>query len=124
MLQSLTKVPFNLLYIKQYHIVYDHDYLKASIYYPVFINWSYIYMILQISSTASANPLDVEDYLDCFEEMSNILLEYVVNMTDMSVSVMQFCVLRLILYKGPLLFYCIWHLFCYGNTEVVILKVA
>jgi hypothetical protein len=42
--------------------------------------------VLQISSTASANPLDVEDYLDCFEEMSSTLLEYVVNMTDVSVS--------------------------------------
>jgi hypothetical protein len=42
--------------------------------------------VLQISSTASANPLDVEDYLDCFEEMSGTLLEYVVNMVDMSVS--------------------------------------
>lgn len=38
----------------------------------------------KISSTAAANPLDVEDYLDCFEEMSSLLLEYVVNMTDMS----------------------------------------
>ncbi|KAG8283508.1 KN motif and ankyrin repeat domain [Homalodisca vitripennis] len=37
-----------------------------------------------ISSTASANPLDVEDYLDCLEEMSGRLLEYVVNMTDVS----------------------------------------
>ncbi|PSN40635.1 hypothetical protein C0J52_21102 [Blattella germanica] len=38
----------------------------------------------KISSIASANPLDVEDYLDCFEEMSGTLLEYVVNMPDMS----------------------------------------
>ncbi|XP_046682252.1 KN motif and ankyrin repeat domain-containing protein 2-like isoform X2 [Homalodisca vitripennis] len=38
----------------------------------------------KISSTASANPLDVEDYLDCLEEMSGRLLEYVVNMTDVS----------------------------------------
>ena len=35
---------------------------------------------------AEANPLDVEDYLDCFEELSVTLLEYVVNMTDVSVS--------------------------------------
>jgi hypothetical protein len=47
--------------------------------------------VLQISSTAAANPLDVEDYLDCFEEMSSLLLEYVVNMTDMSVSVTFSC---------------------------------
>jgi hypothetical protein len=47
--------------------------------------------VLQISSTAAANPLDVEDYLDCFEEMSSLLLEYVVNMTDMSVSVTLYC---------------------------------
>ncbi|XP_034939435.1 uncharacterized protein Kank isoform X2 [Chelonus insularis] len=38
----------------------------------------------KISSTASANPLDVEDYLDCFEEYSSFLLEYIVNMTDSS----------------------------------------
>lgn len=38
----------------------------------------------KISSTANANPLDVEDYLDCFEEYSGTLLEYVVNMTDSS----------------------------------------
>ncbi|XP_015109672.1 KN motif and ankyrin repeat domain-containing protein 2 isoform X2 [Diachasma alloeum] len=37
-----------------------------------------------ISSTVTANPLDVEDYLDCFEEYSSYLLEYIVNMTDSS----------------------------------------
>lgn len=40
----------------------------------------------QISSTDKANPMDVEDYLDCFEEYSNLLLKYVVNMTDSNVS--------------------------------------
>ncbi|XP_070512371.1 KN motif and ankyrin repeat domain-containing protein 2 isoform X2 [Cardiocondyla obscurior] len=38
----------------------------------------------KISSTSNANPLDVEDYLDRFEEYSSTLLEYVVNMTDTS----------------------------------------
>ncbi|CAH1393122.1 unnamed protein product [Nezara viridula] len=38
----------------------------------------------KVSSTAEANPLDVEDYLDCFEELSVTLLEYIVNMTDVS----------------------------------------
>lgn len=38
----------------------------------------------KVSSTASANPLDVEDYLDCFEEASSSLLEYIVNMNDAS----------------------------------------
>ncbi|XP_072766423.1 uncharacterized protein [Anoplolepis gracilipes] len=38
----------------------------------------------KISSTSSANPLDVEDYLDRFEECSSTLLEYIVNMTDTS----------------------------------------
>ncbi|XP_011136034.1 KN motif and ankyrin repeat domain-containing protein 1 isoform X2 [Harpegnathos saltator] len=38
----------------------------------------------KISSMSSANPLDVEDYLDCFEECSGTLLEYIVNMTDAS----------------------------------------
>ncbi|KAL2731967.1 KN motif and ankyrin repeat domain-containing protein 1 isoform X1 [Vespula squamosa] len=38
----------------------------------------------KISSTANANPLDVEDYLDCFEEYSSTLLEYIVNTTDSS----------------------------------------
>ncbi|XP_060516365.1 uncharacterized protein LOC132695849 isoform X2 [Cylas formicarius] len=38
----------------------------------------------KISSLVTANPLDVEDYLDAFEEMSSLLLEYVVNMTDVS----------------------------------------
>ncbi|XP_035728522.1 KN motif and ankyrin repeat domain-containing protein 1-like isoform X1 [Vespa mandarinia] len=38
----------------------------------------------KISSTANANPLDVEDYLDCFEEYSSTLLEYIVNMIDSS----------------------------------------
>ncbi|XP_063981566.1 KN motif and ankyrin repeat domain-containing protein 2 isoform X2 [Diachasmimorpha longicaudata] len=37
-----------------------------------------------ISSTVTANPLEVEDYLDCFEEYSSFLLEYIVNMTDSS----------------------------------------
>ncbi|KAJ8938289.1 hypothetical protein NQ318_020348 [Aromia moschata] len=32
----------------------------------------------------TANPLDVEDYLDAFEDMSSLLLEYIVNMTDSS----------------------------------------
>ncbi|XP_036333104.1 uncharacterized protein LOC118744298 isoform X2 [Rhagoletis pomonella] len=34
------------------------------------------------SSTEKANPHEVEDYLDCFEEMSVALLEYCVNMVD------------------------------------------
>ncbi|XP_076641442.1 KN motif and ankyrin repeat domain-containing protein 2 kank isoform X2 [Halictus rubicundus] len=38
----------------------------------------------KISSTVNANPLEVEDYLDCFEECSSTLLEYIVNMTDSS----------------------------------------
>ncbi|XP_043281489.1 KN motif and ankyrin repeat domain-containing protein 2 isoform X2 [Venturia canescens] len=38
----------------------------------------------KISSIATANPLDVEDYLDCFEEFSSQILEYIVNMTDSS----------------------------------------
>lgn len=41
---------------------------------------------LQVSSVAEANPLDVEDYLDCFEDISSTLLEYIVNMTDVTVS--------------------------------------
>lgn len=40
----------------------------------------------KISSLVTANPLDVEDYLDAFEEVSSPLLEYIVNMTDASVS--------------------------------------
>uniref|UniRef100_A0A0A9WCW6 KN motif and ankyrin repeat domain-containing protein 1 n=1 Tax=Lygus hesperus TaxID=30085 RepID=A0A0A9WCW6_LYGHE len=38
----------------------------------------------KVSSVASANPLDVEYYLDCFEEISGTLLEHVVNMSDVS----------------------------------------
>ncbi|CAL7936593.1 unnamed protein product [Xylocopa violacea] len=38
----------------------------------------------KVSSTLNANPLEVEDYLDCFEECSSSLLEYIVNMTDSS----------------------------------------
>ncbi|XP_076620512.1 KN motif and ankyrin repeat domain-containing protein 2 kank isoform X2 [Colletes latitarsis] len=38
----------------------------------------------KVSSTVNANPLEVEDYLDCFEEYSSSLLEYIVNMTDSS----------------------------------------
>ncbi|XP_063699459.1 KN motif and ankyrin repeat domain-containing protein 2 [Culicoides brevitarsis] len=36
----------------------------------------------QISSTDSADPLDVEDYLDCFDEYSSDLLSYMVNYVD------------------------------------------
>ncbi|KAJ6640747.1 KN motif and ankyrin repeat domain-containing protein 1, partial [Pseudolycoriella hygida] len=36
----------------------------------------------KLSSTDNANPLDVEDYLDCFEEFSNQLLKYMVNLSD------------------------------------------
>lgn len=39
-----------------------------------------------ISSTDMANPLIVEDYLDCFEEFSIALLKYVVNLMDTNVS--------------------------------------
>lgn len=39
-----------------------------------------------ISSTDLAIPLDVEDYLDCFEEFSNKLLKYLVNLSDTNVS--------------------------------------
>ncbi|XP_044256922.1 KN motif and ankyrin repeat domain-containing protein 2-like [Tribolium madens] len=38
----------------------------------------------KISSLYTANPLDVEDYLDAFEEVSSVLLQYIVNMTDES----------------------------------------
>lgn len=38
----------------------------------------------KISSLVTANPLDVEDYLDAFEDMSSILLQYIVNMIDVS----------------------------------------
>lgn len=40
----------------------------------------------KISSLVNANPLDVEDYLDCFEDISCDLLQYVVNMVDSNVS--------------------------------------
>lgn len=40
----------------------------------------------KISSLVNANPLDVEDYLDAFEDVSSAVLEYIVNMTDASVS--------------------------------------
>lgn len=36
----------------------------------------------KISSTDTANPHDVEDYLDCFEDFSNNLLRYLVNLID------------------------------------------
>lgn len=38
----------------------------------------------KISSLVTANPLDVEDYLDALEDMSSLLLEYVVNLSDSS----------------------------------------
>nr|XP_023014513.1 KN motif and ankyrin repeat domain-containing protein 2 isoform X1 [Leptinotarsa decemlineata] len=38
----------------------------------------------RISSSPVANPLDVEDYLDALEDLSNLLLEYVVNLVDAS----------------------------------------
>lgn len=41
----------------------------------------------KVSSTDTANPHDVEDYLDCFEEFSNHLLRYIVNLTDSNVSI-------------------------------------
>lgn len=40
----------------------------------------------KVSSHTSANPLDVEDYLDAFEDVSSAVLEYIVNMIDASVS--------------------------------------
>lgn len=42
----------------------------------------------KISSCVNPKPLDVEDYLDCFEDVSYPLLEYIVNMTDASVSIL------------------------------------
>ncbi|GJQ67460.1 hypothetical protein Trydic_g5119 [Trypoxylus dichotomus] len=38
----------------------------------------------KISSLVTADPLDVEDYLDCFEDISSALLKYIVNMVDSS----------------------------------------
>ncbi|XP_044764945.1 KN motif and ankyrin repeat domain-containing protein 2-like isoform X2 [Coccinella septempunctata] len=38
----------------------------------------------KISGVDTANPLDVEDYLDAFEDMSSMLLDCIVNMTDAS----------------------------------------
>lgn len=40
----------------------------------------------RISSTENAQPFEVEDYLDCFEEYSPNLLKYMVNLTDANVS--------------------------------------
>lgn len=40
----------------------------------------------RVSSTERADPLDVEDYLDCFEECSNALLKFMVNLADTNVS--------------------------------------
>lgn len=40
----------------------------------------------RVSSTESAQPLDVEDFLDYFEELSTNLLKYVVNLSDANVS--------------------------------------
>lgn len=40
----------------------------------------------RISSTASSNPHEVEDYLDYFESQSVPLLEYCVNLSDHNVS--------------------------------------
>lgn len=42
----------------------------------------------QVSSSETADGLDVEDYLDCFEEYSNHLLRYMVNLTDANVSIL------------------------------------
>lgn len=39
----------------------------------------------RISSTETASPFDVEDYLDCFEEHSPNLLKYIVNLADANV---------------------------------------
>lgn len=39
----------------------------------------------RISSTENAQPFEVEDYLDCFEELSPNLLKYIVNLTDANV---------------------------------------
>lgn len=44
----------------------------------------------KVSSLELANPLDVEDYLDYFEDISYKLLEYIVNMPDESVSVKRY----------------------------------
>lgn len=38
----------------------------------------------KLSSTKTSNPLDVEDYLDCIENMSKDLLEQVVSMVDVN----------------------------------------
>ncbi len=40
----------------------------------------------QVAGTKTANPLDVEDYLDNFENYSPQLLRYIVNMPDGNVS--------------------------------------
>lgn len=44
----------------------------------------------RISSTESAHPHQVEDYLDYFEEFSPDLLKYIVNLTDANVSQFDF----------------------------------
>ena len=38
----------------------------------------------KVSSTKASNPLDVEDYLDCIENISKDLLAQVVNLTDVN----------------------------------------
>lgn len=40
----------------------------------------------RISSTETAQPFQVEDYLDYFEEYSMEILKYIVNLTDANVS--------------------------------------
>ncbi len=48
------------------------------------------FLLSQISSLSSANPMTVEDYLDAFEEVSTSLLEYIVNMRDGAVRYILF----------------------------------
>lgn len=44
----------------------------------------------RISSTEDAQPFEVEDYLDCFEEYSPNLLKYMMNLTDANVRYKNF----------------------------------
>lgn len=76
----------------------------------------------QVSSKNEANPLDVDDYIDCFESYSNQLLRFMINLKDSNVNA-RFALIFNAQKKSPLIIFqgntAMHYAVSHGNFDIV-----
>lgn len=73
----------------------------------------------QVSSQVTADPFNVEDYLDSFEDVSFNLLQYVVNMVDVSVSTFDRTSFKCCLLIHGNISRCIFRFYCVLSAQTL-----